>query len=244
MEKSIAMMQPYLFPYLGYFQLIAAADAFVLGDDLQYVKESWINRNRILVNKKEKLFTFPLTKSSHLSKINEKFFAENFVRESTVLLKQISNSYANAPCFSSAYPLIEEIIVYPEINFAKYAENSIRKICSYLGINTRIFVASIFALDPTLDKQERVIKTVKKLCGTLCINPIGGVELYSSDYFLKNGVKLRFHRMGDVRYKQFDREFIPSLSIIDVLMFNEKCKISDMLTNYSLESNADKDREF
>ncbi|MFL6716695.1 MAG: WbqC family protein [Burkholderiaceae bacterium] len=231
-------MQPYLFPYLGYFQLIAAVDEFVLGDDLQYVKESWINRNRVLINRKEKMISFPLRKSGHLSRINEKYFADDFPKERAALLKQLRNAYANAPCFEEVFPLITDLINHEEMNIAKYAEHTIRGICSYLGIATAIRLSSTLGLGNFADRQDRVIATVRSLGGDMYLNPIGGVALYDASYFARHGVGLRFHRMDNIVYRQFGNPFVPSLSIIDVLMFNPKPERTRLLQCYRLENHA------
>lgn len=238
MVKKVGMMQPYLFPYLGFFQLISAVDAFVLGDDLQYVKETWINRNRILVNGKEKTITFPLKKDSHLLKINERYFAPNFAQEMDKLLQIISHAYCKAPNFQQAFSLVQEIIRHPEDNLARYAINSIKTICDYLEIRTPIVIASDLAVKDVKHKQDRVIQTLNKLDGDMYINPIGGVDLYEIAYFREFGKTLKFHQMGDVRYRQFGQEFVSCLSIIDVLMFNKKEEVQEKLSCYSLVDNA------
>lgn len=235
---KIGAMQPYLFPYLGYFQLVSAVDEFVLGDDLQYVKESWINRNRILVNRAEKLISFPLKKSSHLARINEKEFSDDFPDVVEVLLKQLRNAYANAACFNLAYPLLESVLRHRETNLARYAEHSIRTLCDYLEIRTPIRIASSLNLETPRDKQSRVIQTVRRLNGDTYVNPIGGLALYDAAHFKAHGITLRFHRMNAFEYKQFGHAFIPSLSIIDVLMFNSKSRVMEMLDWYALEDQA------
>jgi hypothetical protein len=233
--KKIAAMQPYLFPYLGYFQLIAATDEFVLGDDLQYAKQSWINRNRVLLYGREKLITFQVKKGSHLARINEKVFADDFPAEMDQLLKKLRHSYGKAPCFEQVFPMLEEILRNEETNLAKYAEYSIRRICDYLDIGTSIRVSSDLGLGMFSDKQDRVISTVRALDGCVYINPISGMHLYDPHYFAQFGIELCFHRMDDVAYRQFGNAFIPSLSIIDVLMFNTKAELDEKLQMYSLE---------
>ncbi|WP_200960963.1 WbqC family protein [Noviherbaspirillum sp. Root189] len=228
------MMQPYLFPYLGYFQLMAAVDIFVLGDDLQYVKESWINRNRILVNGKDKLVTFPLKKDSHHLNINQRYFSDNFIQEMEHLLRIIFSSYRKAPCFESVYPLLEDILMYDEKNLAKFTIRSLRRLCDYMRIETPILVASDLVIGEVADKQERVILTQKKLGGDVYINLIGGMKLYSPERFLEHGIVLKFHQIDDICYSQFGNEFVPLLSIIDVLMFNDLRKMQNLLSRYSL----------
>lgn len=234
MSKRIAQMQPYVFPYLGYFQLIAGVDEFVMLDNLQYVKQSWINRNRILLNGKDWLITFPLRQGGHLERINEKVFSERFPEEMEKLLRVLYNAYAKAPCYKTVYPLLEEIIRHPDANLARYAENGIRKICAYLDIRTPIVIASDLDVDPTMEKQDRVIATTRTLSGDTYINPIGGIELYDFAYFHKNGIELKFHKIHDIHYRQFGDAFIPFLSIIDVLMFNDVADVRRLLDRYSL----------
>lgn len=235
MPQKIGIMQPYLFPYLGYFQLISAVDVFVLSDDLQYIHQGWINRNRILVNGKASYIQFPLKKASYSLKINERYFVDNFSHHIDKLLRGISLSYAKAPCFKNVFLLLENIMRFPEKNLAKYVENSIRSICAYLYITTPILVSSKLSLDASLRSQYRVIETVKRLDGNVYINPIGGTALYSFDEFRRHEIDLKFHRMRDVQYRQFGSDFVPYLSIIDVLMFNEIPEVRKKLSYYSLE---------
>lgn len=234
MTKRVALMQPYIFPYLGYFQLINAVDVFVLGDDLQYEKESWINRNRILANGIDKLISFPLKKDHHRARINERVFADTIDAEIERMLKMIRNCYANALSFAEFYPLLDACMRCPERKVVVYAARLIRTLCDYLGIATPIHMASEFGLPEQMDKQDRVIRTVRLLEGETYVNPIGGVSLYEEDYFKRNGLMLRFHRMNDFTYGQFGKPFIPNLSIIDVLMFNSRERVMEMLDFYTL----------
>lgn len=227
-------MQPYLFPYLGYFQLINAVDEFVLGDVLQYEKESWINRNRILVNGQPKLITFPLKKDRFDALIREKQFVDNIGGEREKLLKIIRNCYSRAPNFSAFFSVLEDVIQFPAVNLAEYAENSIRRLCRYAGITTPIRLASELGLPIRMDKQERVVQTVKALNGGMYINPRSGTALYRSQYFEEHGLELRFLHMGNVRYRQFKEPFTPNLSIIDVLMFNDPFTLRHLLEDYAL----------
>ncbi|WP_206047327.1 WbqC family protein [Noviherbaspirillum denitrificans] len=232
--KRVGMMQPYLFPYLGYFQLISSVDVFVLGDDLQYVKESWINRNRILMNGKDKLITFPLKKGSLRANINEREFCDDFDVEMDKLLRVIASAYSKAPYFKKVFPMLQAIIKHPERNLARYAEHSIRQICNYLDIHTPIIVASELNVTDVIDKQDRVIRTAKKVGGDVYINFIGGMSLYDFEYFKQNGLTLKFHKINEITYPQFGNVFVPLLSIIDVMMFNDQPEVKRRLGCYSL----------
>lgn len=240
MTKKVALMQPYLFPYLGYFQLIAAVDAFILADNFQYIKRGWINRNEILCHETTKLITFPLKKGSQTSRINERYLVDDFDKERDKILKTISQAYSRAPCFTNVFPLLVEIMHFPDPNLARYIENSIRKICRYLNIETPIFNLSELPLPSVLGRQERIIQAVKVLGGTMYINPIGGMRLYDGDFFMRHDLTLKFHQMNDVSYQQHGSRFFPSLSIIDVLMFNDVSSIQEKLSCFSLREPADR----
>lgn len=236
MSRTIAMMQPYLFPYLGYFQLIAAADTFVLGDDLQYIKSGWVNRNNILFNNDARLLTFPLKRDRFDLAINQRHLSDNFADEAERFINLISASYSKAPYAEQVMPLLKALIRFPERNLALYIEHSIRQICTYLHIDTPIFRASDLHMTGPLDKQDRVIHTAKIFGATLCINPIGGTTLYDPEYFAQHGVGLKFFKMDDVAYRQYRTPFVGNLSIIDVLMFNSVEEVQILLSCYSLQS--------
>ena len=234
MLRTAAMMQPYLFPYLGYFQLIARSDVFVLGDDLQYVKGSWINRNRILVNGQPKLVTFALQGGNPFMPINGRWLSDDFAQQAQKLLKTLEFSYARAPYKAETLELVRRILEHPERNLARFTEHAIRRICAHLQITTPIRIGSELGLPARMDKQERVVTIAHKLNAELYINPIGGTELYSPAYFRAHGLVLRFLRMDDLTYPQFKHPFVPSLSIIDVLMFNGRDGTQALLDRFSL----------
>ena len=241
MSTTIAMMQPYLFPYLGYFQLIAACDRFVLGDDLQYIKSGWVNRNNILFNNEAKLLTFPMKKDRFELAINQRQLSDNFADEAQRLINLIASGYAKAPCFRQAMPVIESLIRYPERNLALYIEHSIRQLCAYLHIPTPIYRASDLRII-ALDKQDRVVQTARQLGASVYINPIGGTALYEHGYFARQGLGLKFFRMDDVAYRQYRGAFVANLSIIDVMMFNRVDEIRALLPRYSLLDGATPER--
>ncbi|MBC7500207.1 MAG: WbqC family protein [Herminiimonas sp.] len=235
MGKTVGMMQPYLFPYLGYFQLIAAVDVFVLGDTLQYIKQGWVNRNRILENGRVQYLTLPLNRASYTAAINERVLADRFPLEMERMLKRITFAYARAPFFKSVYPVLEEIITFPERNLAIHVENSIRTLCCYMEIDTPFLISSHLCIEGEFTAESRVIETVRRVGGDVYINPHGGMDLYHFDEFKRHGITLKFSRMNEVQYQQFDTRFEPSLSIIDVLMFNDIATVKTLLLNFSLQ---------
>jgi hypothetical protein len=235
MARTIAVMQPYLFPYLGYFQLIAAADVFVLGDDLQYVRSGWVNRNRILHNDEARLITFPLKKDRFELQINQRQLCDHFSDEAERLIRLLTESYEQAPYFAQVMPLVERLIRFPQQNIALYAEHAIREMCAYLHIVTPIMRSSDLILGNPLDKQERIIRIAHTFEATTFITPEGGSVVYDRDHFARNRLLVRFFRMTPVEYRQFRQPFVANLSIIDVLMFNCVEQVQRMLAEYQLD---------
>lgn len=222
-------MQPYIFPYIGYFQLINAVDKFVVYDNIQFTKKGWINRNRILVNGKDEYFTLPLKKDSDYLNVDERKLAETFSTEKIKLLRKIKEAYKKAPYFEEAFPVIETIINQQEENLFKFIYQSLINVCRYLEIETEFMVSSSIPIDHTLKAQDKVIVICKQLQASNYINPIGGLELYAKETFNENKLALSFIKSNTITYQQYNNEFVPWLSIIDVMMFNSKEKIQEYL---------------
>lgn len=229
---TVGIMQPYFFPYLGYWQLIAAVDKYVVYDDVTYIKGGWINRNNILINGRASLITLPLNNSSSFKKINEICITES-TKPIEKLIRSISMAYAKAPYKSEVMPIIESLLLH-NTNIAKLNYESILKIREYLGFNTEIILSSDMVKDNELKGQDKVIYINKLLNSDRYINAIGGMELYDRDAFAAEGIDLKFLKMDIVSYKQLKNEFVPYLSIIDVLMFNGAAGTNELLTKFTL----------
>lgn len=233
--NKVAIMQPYLFPYIGYWQLVNAVDMFISFDDVNYIKKGWINRNNILINGEPHLLTLALNKASQNKKINDTFISEDEQKKKD-FLKTIEISYKKAPFFSEIFPLIEDIILSPENNVAKFILNSIKEINSYLQINTKILVSSEIPKDVSLRGEQKILDICTKVRATDYINPIGGVNLYSKETFRSRNINLYFLQtdFSKIRYDQYNKNFVQSLSIIDVMMFNSIDEIKYFLESFIL----------
>jgi len=231
---KIGIMQPYFFPYIGYWQLVDAVDIFVVYDDVNYIKNGWINRNKILVNGSEHYVTLPLQNMSPFKKINEIYVTDNIFAKNK-LLKTIKQNYRKAKYFEQIMPMIESTVCKQGNNLSNIVVNSINEVCSYLGITTKIVLSSFLDKKKETTAQETIISLVKSLGGDFYYNAIGGKSLYDKEAFLKKGISLSFIKTMQIYYKQFNNFFVPNLSIMDVLMFNSPLEISNMLKCYELE---------
>lgn len=240
---KLGIMQPYFVPYIGYFQLMNAVDKYVVYDDVNFIKGGWINRNRILLNGQPYFFNVPCLGASPNKKINEvKVNLDE--RLASKNLKLIQNAYSKAPYFKQIFPLVEDIVLFKEENIAKFIYHSFQVICNYLDIKTELIFSSNLKKDNSLKGQDKVLAICKELSATEYYNAIGGQELYSFKDFERQNIKLCFVKTNQMEYNQFNNEFQPNLSIIDVLMFNSKEKVKEMLKEFTLIKGEKNEKDF
>ncbi len=238
---KVGMMQPYLFPYLGYFQLIHACDYFGIADDVQYINKGWINRNKILNRSDALSFSFSVKKGPFNAPIKDRLYAENIDYEKKKFIKILTQCYSKAPQFETVLGLVKEILDFSGKGVSEFNINQLQKICDYLEIKT-VFILSKswdnnYVEEENDSPEQKLIKKLKNLQGIICenyINAIGGMELYSKKEFAEKGIELNFLKMKNISYEQFSSGFVPYLSIIDVLMFNTKGQIKELLNQFEL----------
>ena len=231
---KVAIMQSYIFPYIGYFQLINAVDIFVIYDNIQYTKRGWINRNRILCDGKDEYFTLTIKKDSDYLNVLARSLSPEWNKDKEKLVNKIRNSYKKASYYKETIELVENVFSYSDTNLFRFISNALKETLEILSIKTKIVISSTLEIDHALKGKEKVTAICKELNAQTYINPIGGIELYNKEDFTENSINLQFLKTSDIKYKQFNNEFIPFLSIIDILMFNSKEEVQQMLTNYEL----------
>lgn len=227
---KIGIMQPYMFPYIGYFQLMKAVDKYVIYDDVQFIKGGWINRNNVLISGKKNLFTIRLDSTSPNKLINEIEIIDDFIK----FHKMLDMIYSKAPFKTAVCELIDKICSFENKNLPRFIGNSFTEILLYLNINTDLVYSSDLKKDNELRGQDKVIAICEEIGATTYINAVGGQELYNREDFMQHHIELKFLAAGPVTYRQFKNEFVPALSIIDVMMFNSPEQVKDLLDNYEL----------
>lgn len=225
--SSVAIMQPYLFPYIGYFQLISAADRFVVYDNIQYTKKGWINRNRFLRKDEGVVFSLPLAYAPEGLEVRHREISPDFRKDK--FLSPLKESYRKAPHYREVMGLVERIVLRDERNLFHFLHFSILDVCRHLGLEKEILVSSQIDIDHTLRGSDRIKAICRQLSAKTYINPIGGQELYSKEDFASQSIELRFLKALDYQYPQFGSPFVPWLSIIDVMMFNSPAEIRQQL---------------
>lgn len=231
--KRLAIMQPYFLPYIGYFQLMAAVDRFVVFDDVNFINRGWINRNRLLMNGAAHTFTVPLQGASQNKLICEiELTDEQCWREK--LLRTLHQAYGKAPFYVQVSGLMEKLINHPTTRLDEFLLNSLREITGYLSLEVEIVASSRIYNNANLKGQARILDICLRERATIYINPIGGVELYDRASFAQHELTLKFLKSRPKVYSQGKCEHVGGLSIIDVLMFNQPSAVRNLLTEIDL----------
>jgi hypothetical protein len=232
---NVAMMQPYLFPYLGYFQLVNAVDVFIFADDVNFIKGGFVNRNKILFNNEERYVTVPCWDKSQNKLIKEIQICKETKGYPKNILSTIQQTYAKSPLFADAFPIIESVFNSNVDSLSTLAAASVESVSKYLEINVDFKFSSVsFSHTKSQERSIRLINITKELGGDTYMNPIGGAKLYDKEFFKSKGIKLNFLEPDAISYAQYNDKFIPHLSIIDVMMFNSKEAITELLNKYTL----------
>lgn len=219
--RTVAVMQPYLFPYIGYFQLAAQADRFVFSNDLKFINRGWINRNRLRVNNEPWLFTVPLHRPSDNCLIDE---AQVLLDDRFMLkfMRTLRHHYARAPHFEEVLALCEAVFENPPATIDQLASRSVCQVMAYLDLPFDSCDARGRYGNRQLKGEERVIDIVRQEKGTRYLNLPGGRELYDAGHFAAAGIELAFVDPVNEPYRQAGEPFMPYLSILDVLLCNDR----------------------
>jgi hypothetical protein len=231
---KLAIMQPYFFPYIGYFQLVGAVDKFIFYDDVNFIKRGWINRTNILTREGKQLLSISLMKSSQNKLINE----IELIPDQNKLLKTIEFTYKKAPFYNDVFPMVESCLNCSAKSISAFAANTISSVADYLNLGTEFELSSDFhSTSAGYEKARRLMDICRKENADVYINSIGGKEIYFKENFQRNGIDLYFLESKPIIYSQAPIRkdtFEPKLSIIDVLMFNDPEKVKQFLGEYEL----------
>lgn len=219
--RTVAVMQPYLFPYIGYYQLAAQSDRFVFSNDLKFINRGWINRNRLRVNNEPWLFTVPVHRESKNGMIDEAEVQldQRFMRR---LIRTMKQFYARAPHLEAVTALCVSVFSDPPATIDQLASRSVCRVMDYLGLPFDHCDAKNRYGNETLKGEARVIDIVKQERGTRYLNLPGGRELYDEARFAAAGLELAFIEPVNEPYRQAGEPFMPYLSILDVLLWNDR----------------------
>lgn len=221
-------MQPYFFPYPGYFQLIHSVDKFVLYDDVNYIKGGWINRNRLSTGKESFYFTLPLKSKSSFIKISDIYIdAKAYEVWKAKFVKSIQLNYGKYPSFEFVMQWLETALVLNSENLSNFLYQTISETCFILKIKTKIVETSRVYDNEPLKGTNRILDICKKEKTNKYINASGGHDLYFKSDFEKENIQLLF-----IKNKVADEDF--TLSIIHNLFVRSESELEKMINSYEL----------
>jgi hypothetical protein len=220
--KKLAIMQPYFFPYIGYFQLMNVVDKWVAFDDIQFIDKGWINRNRVLhpdYTKEWQYITLPLAKRGQFDKICDISIHSEIDWRSQILGK-LTSYKRKAPYYNQTIDFVHECFDTEETNLSRLVIDILKKTAAYIGIHTKIEVQS--EMDLQLGEVQHAgqwaLRISEALHASEYINPLGGEEIFKIEEFAALNIKLSFLKSGLNTYIQRREGFVSGLSILDMLM--------------------------
>jgi len=240
-------MQPYFFPYIGYFHAIHAVDKYIIYENLDYIKDGWMNRNRVLIKNQSPSYLSVMVEGRSSNKKTNEIELNTSFNWRRKLLNKVFFNYKGSPFFDESYLLIEECINIDSDMLFMYNSKIVKKLAEYLELDTEIqydnrhfltlekkIAAGIIDDAKFEAKSKRVFEICKHENADVFVNAIGGRALYDKIQFKENGIDLYFVETEEIEYNQFSANFHPNLSIIDVLMHNGQDRTKDLLNNYKL----------
>lgn len=236
-DKSIAIIQPYFMPYLGYFQLLSAVDEVVLLDNVQYISGGWINRNRLSSHQgKIEWMTVPLAAGSNRALILDRNVSTSLDTEK--MISRITSLYSSRPYVERAVEMLSLSLVSERRNLADFLDANLKSTCNFLGIQTPIFRASELVEKQSTKGTQRLIEICQIRKAKRYLNPIGGKQLYKPEDFSAKEIKLQFLNSKPPRYDQGYSPHNESLSIIDLVANLDNHDILESIAlGYQIEDN-------
>jgi len=221
---KLAIMQPYFFPYLGHFALIAATNRWVAFDVVQYQPRSWMNRNRVLHPRSGWQYVgVPVRKSPRGTPIHEITMA-NKDAALTRIIRQLDHYRRVAPFHGRVVDLVRAAFAAtPTDKLADLAAAGLREVCGYLGMDIHWSRGSDLPLSPAaIEHPGDWALAISRMLGASCyVNPAGGRHLFRPEDWRTAGIDLAFLDQPPFRYSCGRRQWIENLSILDVLMWND-----------------------
>lgn len=234
---KVGIMQPYFLPYLGYFSLIKHTDRFILFDPVQFIHHGWIERNRILnPNGGDQYISIPLKKHS-LDTLIKDIEIRNDEDWKNKIKAQLVHYKKRAPYYKETMEVLDKILEYETDSIVKMNKHALECVCEYLGIDKKFEIYSEMNLEiETPHAPDEWALNICKALGNVeeYWNPTGGASFFDKSKYDKEGIELKFEGVHLDFYSQRRgvENFVPGLSIIDVMMFNTPEKINEMLDNY------------
>ena len=233
---KISVMQPYFFPYLGYFSLIQDSDVFVVLDNVQYVRRGWMNRNRVIGKNQSPVYFHLSTIKAPQKTMTRQIKIDHNREWKKTLLDKLDYYEKSAPYFEETKAMVERLISFETDSLCDMNIHILEELCKFLGITTKFVLASDLEIDESkiIETDDWGLEITKTFGASDYINLWGGRHIYSVNKYNNSNITLKFIENELVYYNQHNEMFIKSLSIIDVLMYNDRAETMDLINKYSV----------
>lgn len=233
---TLGIMQPYFFPYLGYFDLINCSDKWIVFDTVQYIRHGWMNRNRIHHPTNGDLYIIVPIKKTGRSTLIKDVIVSNNLKWRERILGQLRHYKKKAPYYKELYEFVEDCLLINENYLSRFNTKILEKTCLYLGIkfDYEYFSEMDLGIEHVENPGDWALRISEALGAKEYVNPPGGTAIFDPEKFNKANIKLVIRNIPTFEYACGKYEFVPNLSIIDVLMFNSVEKIQFMLKQFQL----------
>jgi hypothetical protein len=228
---KLAVMQPYFFPYVGYFDLISRVDQWVVFDTAQYRRHGWVNRNRILRPVQGwQYITAPLLKHPRETRICDIQVVSGQDWRARIE-RQLEHYRGHAPYFDAAWGLVRDCLSVPGASLSRMNVEALRRICALLEIRFSFTILSEMdlPLGPVEEPGDWALRIAEALGAQEYVNPPGGQDLFDPEKFAARGIRLTIQEPVAFRYQVPGYCFEPGLSIVDALMWNSRDRLRDFL---------------
>lgn len=234
----LGMMQPYFFPYLGYFALISATDRWVVFDTAQYIRRGWVNRNRVLSTGQFgwKYFRVPIAKCSRETSIRDVRIDETHDWRTQLIRDLDCYQLRRAPFYDETVDLLTRVFKTANGSLVNLLKKGLAETCRHIGL---VYAAQTFSEMPgrptdTADPGQWALRVAEALKADVYINPPAGRDLFDPKLFQSAGIRLEFLEHNLPEYDQRQHSFLAGLSIIDVLMWNGRVVTRQLIDDFRL----------
>lgn len=231
---KVGIMQPYFLPYIGYYQMMAAVDKFVILDDVNYIRKGWINRNFIMIGGGQHWLTIPLSAASQNVEIRSLEIAPD-TGWKIKMKRSIERAYRRTPLTIETMEMVSRFLEAAEGNLSDFLRMTLQEVCRVLKIETPIVSSSALGSRDGFKGQDKIIRLCTELQADTYVNLPGGRSFYQNEPFKSAGIELCFidqtippgrlsSGLGDSPY----------ISILDLLMRNSHESVRSALTEFTI----------
>jgi hypothetical protein len=233
-NQSVAIMQPFFFPYLGYFSLMKHTDNWIVFDDIRYSNQAWGNRNRILKHPEGWAWINVPVKDHKRETFYSNILIQNEINWKRKIINQFEYYKIHAPFYKDVLKIIQEVFSEDFSHLVDLNIHAMKKVCEYLKIDFKYtkFSEMNLGINSVQHPGQWALEICKAIKSTNYVNPCEGHPIYDKKEYDDAGISLQFIINRVSPYDQKRAEFEARLSIIDVMMWNSVERVNELIDDF------------